>query len=277
MNIEGKIKGVKYKALLLCGLDEIDINDFNVNNIQSASLLKDARHTFAVSKWISPKRTRSYPFERVYNLNELKTNFQQIAKIAANAYNTIEQTIGVKLHNTKGLENFVRKIEKESTEFIKFSRDKAKNAQNREFMTIQPKESLSTLTKAKITIKNYLGGEYFLTVDEILLENNIIYLIEKKHSKNLLSIGDIKDGLLKMILYSNLTEVSINGKEAVSKPVLHLTSTKLKGETASTEAKNDIDIFFKINNFSVLQTQIIKTIFEEAKQNNFIIKIGFSK
>ncbi|MDR2790548.1 MAG: hypothetical protein LBB59_06190 [Campylobacteraceae bacterium] len=258
-------------------MDEIDINDFNVNNIQSASLLKDARHTFAVSKWISPKRTRSYPFERVYNLNELKTNFQQIAKIAANAYNTIEQTIGVKLHNTKGLENFVRKIEKESTEFIKFSRDKAKNAQNREFMTIQPKESLSTLTKAKITIKNYLGGEYFLTVDEILLENNIIYLIEKKHSKNLLSIGDIKDGLLKMILYSNLTEVSINGKEAVSKPVLHLTSTKLKGETASTEAKNDIDIFFKINNFSVLQTQIIKTIFEEAKQNNFIIKIGFSK
>ncbi len=30
-------------------------------------LLADNNHTFAVSKWISPKRTRSYPFERVFN------------------------------------------------------------------------------------------------------------------------------------------------------------------------------------------------------------------
>jgi hypothetical protein len=366
MNIDGKIEGIKYKPLLLCNLNEIDIDAFDINSIQSTSLLKDAHHTFAISKWISPKRTRSYPFERVYdtlsftkriaiipivkdegingdrdyiqwdtvslmslldvfvifayydkaqkhktlngkitnqqfnneyiiskikeieqyfssalhwNLNELKTNFYKIAKIAANAYNIIEQTTSVKLHDAKGLKKFVRKIKKESTEFVKFSRDKAKNAQNREFMTIQPKESLSTSTKAKITIKNYLGGEYFLTVDEIFSKNNIIYLTEKKHSKNLLmpSISDIKDGLLKMILYSNLTEVTIDGKKATSKPVLHLTSTKLKEEITSAEAKNNIDIFLRINNFSDLQIGIIEKIFKEAKQNNFIVKIGFSK
>jgi hypothetical protein len=30
-------------------------------------LLADNNHTFAVSKWVSPKRTRSYPFERVFS------------------------------------------------------------------------------------------------------------------------------------------------------------------------------------------------------------------
>lgn len=30
-------------------------------------ILEDKNTLFAVSKWISPKRTRSYPYERVYN------------------------------------------------------------------------------------------------------------------------------------------------------------------------------------------------------------------
>jgi hypothetical protein len=37
-----------------------------------------------------------------------------------------------------------------------FSREKAQKAQSREMRTTQPKESLSTHTKAKITITNYL-------------------------------------------------------------------------------------------------------------------------
>jgi len=68
--------------------------------------------------------------------------------------------------------------------------------------TVQPKEVLSTLTKATITIENYLGGKYYFTTDEIKIEGENIYLIEGKHSKSALlpSNGDIKDGLLKMIL-----------------------------------------------------------------------------
>jgi hypothetical protein len=70
---------------------------------------------------------------------------------------------------------------------------------------------LATVSKAKITITNYLGGQYFLTVDEILLTEDKVILIEGKHSKNavLPSKGDIKDGLLKMILYCNLKKLRL--------------------------------------------------------------------
>jgi hypothetical protein len=55
-------------------------------------------------------------------------------------------------------------------------------------LTTQPKESLATLTKAKITITNYLGGQYFFTVDEVSIDKNIVHLIEGKHSKDSLKL-----------------------------------------------------------------------------------------
>lgn len=162
---------------------------------------------------------------------------------------------------------------------MEFSRGKAQKAQAREFVTQQPKESLSTLSKAKITITNYLGGQYFLTVNEILIDKNIVYLIEGKHSKstNLPSKGDIKDGLLKMILYSNLENVTANKKKIESVAVLSLTSSKLKGSVTSTDKKTDISAYFTKNKFTTSQIKLIKEVFEEANQNNFIVQLGYSK
>jgi len=363
MNIKGKITGIKYKVVLSDDLKEVDIEDFNINDAPSSCLLKDNKHTFAISKWVSPKRTRSYPFERVYNtlhiskkitvipivkdegekgdrdfiqwdtvslmslldvfvifayyekadktdkkitnqqfnnkyviskikeieqyhssalhwnLNELNTNLHNIIDKVKAAYSIIENSTGIKLHNPKGLDNFKEKIGKDVSLFMSFSRYKAEKAQSREFVTQQPKESLSTLTKAKITITNYLGGQYFLTVDEILLSKDKVNLIEGKHSTNALlpSKGDIKDGLLKMILYCNLSEVTANGKKIKSEAVLCLTSSKLKGAITSSSTKNEIAAFFEANKFSSSQKLFVQTIIAEAKQNKFIVKIQFSK
>ena len=155
------------------------------------------------------------------------------------------------------------------------SRQKAKEAQNRERQTIQPKEALSTLTKATITIKNYLGGEYYFTTDEIKIDNEKIYLIEGKHSKNeiLPSNGDIKDGLLKMILYTNLKEVKINEIEYQPIPVIKLTSTKLKGSIFSNDSSEKIKEFISSHNFSNKQKGLINNLFVEANENNFIVNI----
>ena len=363
MNINGIITGIKYKVILSDDLKDIDIKKFDINDAPSACLLKDNKHTFAISKWVSPKRTRSYPFERVFNtlhiskkitvipvvkdegekgdrdfiqwdtvslmslldvfvifafyekadkadnkitnqkfnnkyviskikeieqyhssalhwnLNELNTNLHSIIDKVKTSYSNIEKFTGVKLHNPNGLDNFKEKIGKDVSLFMAFSRDKAEKAQTREYVTQQPKESLSTLTKAKITITNYLGGQYFLTADEILLSQNKVSLIEGKHSTNALlpSKGDIKDGLLKMILYCNLSDVSANGKKIKSEAILSLTSTKLKGSITSLSTKKEISTFFEDNNFSTLQISLVETIFAEAKQNKFIIKIQFSK
>jgi hypothetical protein len=67
MNITGKITGIKYKVLFAENLQQIEIENFNINDIPATCLLKSENSLFAVSKWVSPKRTRSYPFERVYN------------------------------------------------------------------------------------------------------------------------------------------------------------------------------------------------------------------
>jgi hypothetical protein len=363
MNIAGKITGLKYKILLSEELKEVDIKDFDVNEIPSACLVTDDQNIFAVSKWVSPKRTRSYPFERVFNtlhiskkitvipvvkdegakgdrdfiqwdtvslmslldvfvifayynkadrknlkitnqqfdneyvlakikeieqyhssalhwnLNELNTNLHNIIDKVKFSYSNIEKLTGVKLHNASGLDNFKEKIGQDVSLFMEFSRGKAEKAQSREFVTFQPKESLATLSKAKITIANYLGGQYFLTVDEVLLTEDKILLIEGKHSKNsiLPSKGDIKDGLLKMILYCNLSEVTVNGKFIQSEAVLSLTSSKLKGAIDNFSSNELISSFVKENNFSAAQKQLIETVIAEANENKFIVRVQFSK
>lgn len=103
-------------------------------------------------------------------MNELKNNFTSLIDKTIKSYSKIEKDTGVKLHGVKGIEKFKSKIGNDVIEFMKFSREKAAKAQDREIKVVQPKESLNTLTKAKITITNYLGGEYFFTVDKVAIE-----------------------------------------------------------------------------------------------------------
>lgn len=366
MDITGTIKGIKYQPLFLESLIEVDIKVFDINKIPTTCLLKSKNSIFAISKWVSPKRTRSYPFERVYNslgmskkitvipivkdegargdrdfiqwdtvslmslldvfvvfayydkadvnprnkqkitnqqfnndyvvgkikeieqyhssalhwnLNELNVNFHNIIDKAKTAYIEIEKLTGVLLHSISGIDKFKKKIGEDVSLFMQFSREKAQRAQTREFVTQQPKESLSTLSKAKITITNYLGGKYYFTVDEILIDKNTVYLIEGKHSKNsfLPSKGDIKDGLLKMILYSNLIDVKVNNKKMESCPVLKLTSSHLLGSISSSDTKNKRDKYFEKNKLSFFQKTMIETVMREASKNNFIVKLQYSK
>jgi hypothetical protein len=64
-----------------------------------------------------------------------------------------------------------------------------------------------------------------------VLKNDTVYLNPK--NAILPSIGDIKDGLLKMILYANLCEVEVDDVPMQCKAVLKLTSGKLKGKITS--------------------------------------------
>ena len=366
MDIKGKITGIKYNVFLAEELQTVGINEFNINKVPSCCLVKDGNNAYAVSKWVSPKRTRSYPYERVYNtlsiskkitvipiikdegidgdrdflqwdtislmslldvfvifayyseatknpdyenkitdfqfdnqyiiskikeieqyhssalhwnLNELTNNLHTVVDKARESYAKIETQTGVLLHNQAGIDNFKRKIGKDVSDFMKFSREKAKKAQSREMLTTQPKENLSTKTKAKITITNYLGGQYFFTVDEVFTNKDTVYLIESKHSiRNILpSKGDIKDGLLKMILYSNLCEVEVNGVKMKSQAVLKLTSTKINDEITSDLPIWDRGDLLLLNNFSQEQIRFIDVLLDEAVENGFEVKIGGAK
>lgn len=71
------------------------------------------------------------------------------------------------------------------------------------------------------------------------------------------SIEDIKDGLLKMILFTNLEDVKIDGKNYNPVAVLKLT----------------VENNFDDNSLSKTQQEILDLLNKEAKQNGFEIRI----
>jgi len=184
-------------------------------------------------------------------------NVGKIGQKALEAYDRISKKLGIEMHSRESAEKRVMELLKGKEEFMNLSRTLAEKAQRRECLTIQPKENLSG-TKAIITIQNYLGGFYYFTVDEVEIRGNNIFLIEGKHSRRntLPSLEDIKDGLLKMILFTNLEDVKVDGEKYEPVAILKLT------------VKNH----FNENRLSYSQKEILRLLQEEARINNFNVK-----
>ncbi|GIV44743.1 MAG: hypothetical protein KatS3mg035_1866 [Bacteroidia bacterium] len=354
MNIHAKITGIEYKPKLVSDLkiyELRDIKDIDINLLPASCIINYKGFVFGLSKWVSPKRTRSYPYERVYNtlgtskritiipiikdegqdgdrdfiqwdtislmslldvfvipayyhaaekskksknkitnqkydndwikqkiveisnyhssalhwnLKEIENSLPILIEKAKQTYRHLNKELGIKFHGEEGIVRFEQQFKAGVMEFKNTSRSKAQEAQVRETKTIQPKEILSdNTTKSSITIENYLGGKYYFTCDEIKIEQNNLYLIESKHSKTtfLPSIGDIKDGLLKMILYCNLKEVKIENKYYQPIPMLQLTSPYLENNL-TLETIND-------TLHKKQHKNIISKLFEEASENQF--------
>jgi hypothetical protein len=371
MNITAEITGIEYEVLLTTPLKTIEFNAFNINTCPSACVVQNELKTYALSKWVSPKRTRSYPYERVYNTlgyskkitvipivkneglagdrdylqwdtvslmslldvyvivgyyNEankhksrvdkitnqefdndfIKNKIREIENYHSSAlhwnlkelnsdnltdlmnrvqsnYNKISEEFKVQMHSVAGLSNFVNKISVDIATFKAYSRQKAKDAQDREMQTMQPKEELPELSeKGRITITNYLGGQYFFTADSFSYdkERKKLNVFEFKHSKNALipSLSDIKDGLLKMILYTNLKNIKIDGEDIKDyDPRLFLTTAKINFGRMRNDASDNMEWLVFLSQNPMLkkkQKELLSNIFEEANKNKFIIIYG---
>ena len=176
------------------------------------------------------------------------------------------------MHSVEGVDKRIEILKKGVKEFKEISRGLAIKAQNREFQTTQPKEKV-TGEKVKIIIKNYLGGVYYLTVDEVQIKNDRLFLVEKKHSRNSLfpSIGDIKEGIVRMMLFANLSETKIVNKVVNHFSALGLTSEKFKGFCHNSMSEQEIKTSLVKNNFSPQRQETILSVFNEGKLNNFLV------
>lgn len=67
LHFQGFIRDVSYQAHLASDLLQYDFHDFDVNKAKSFGIINHANGQVAYSKWTSPKRTRTYPFARLYN------------------------------------------------------------------------------------------------------------------------------------------------------------------------------------------------------------------
>lgn len=372
MEIFARIENIKYHPLNSSTLRTFRVGDILSGDAfkKSSFILHKDGEQFAISQWVSPKRTRSYPYARVYdtykhrnritvipflkdegkngdrdfiqwdtislmsllgvyvilayytkaeknpryinkitnqefdysyiltrleelqeyksdalhwNLNELNNNLLQIAHKSKESYLKISRETGVKLHGMEGVNRRIKVIKKDIEFFKNYSRELASSAQRREFLTTQPKESLIE-KKAKITIENYLGGAYYLTVDEAVFKNDNLFLIEKKHTSTSVipSTGDIKDGFIKMALFTNLAKTHIGENYFNHISVLGLTSSRFEGFCSNSLTENEVEIRLTQNSFSQRARNNVAKVFKEGVRNKFLVflannSLGFDK
>jgi len=213
-----------------------------------------------------------------WNLWEMNEHLLKTAQKCKQHYQNISTKTGVLMHSVEGIDRRIDILKKDVELFKATSRNLAISAQHREYQTTQPKEVVID-SKAKITIENYLGGMYYFTIDEAVLANEKLFLVEKKHSSRLLipSLGDIKDGFVKMMLFTNLSEVRINEIQRKHHSVLGLTSNKLNGYCFNTCNHFSTCPVNKcmMNRFrSILSPKAssnLKEIFTEGLRNNFLV------
>src|SRR3989338_2692554 len=235
------------------------------------SYYKDAEHSSRYENKITNQR---FDIEQIkleikkllaYQSDALHWNLEQISKAgeigtkALDSYNKISKKLGVPVHSKSSAEKRINELLEGKEAFMNLSRLLAQKAQQRESVTMQPKEHVNG-SKATLTIKNYLGGYYYFTCDEAKIEKNTILISEAKHTEkgDLPALEDIKDGLLKMILFTNLKDVKIKNKQY--NPILVLKLT--------TENKLDI------NSLKGAKRNLLNSLKKEAKTNKYRILIN---
>lgn len=215
-----------------------------------------------------------------WNKNLFEQKFVIFFEKALNSYDYISQKTGVKVHSRTGLDKYVQKITYEFQEFKNLSLKGSQNASRREALTSHKLEYLVDGLKSTFNIENYLGGVYYLTPDEIFCNNDTYIIQESKNTSttSLPKIHDIQDGLFKLILFSNLDILTLNGEVVAFTTKLKLTGNNVSGSLILPDASlEDVEKFIQANNqiFNNKQKSIIKKLILEANTNqNLKIEIA---
>ncbi|MEL6459575.1 MAG: hypothetical protein AAFQ91_15160 [Cyanobacteria bacterium J06621_15] len=207
-----------------------------------------------------------------WNKNLFEQRFTRIFEQALDSYDNISEQTGVKIHSRRGINKYLQNISDEFEEFKNISLKGSQNASKREALTSHKLEYLVDGLKATFSIENYLGGIYYLTPDEIFHENNIYIIQESKNTskESLPKLPDIQDGLFKLILFSNLDSLTLNGQDVDFITKLKLTGININGTIIFPDASSDeLGIFLQANNsiFNDKQKVIIRNLALEAQHN----------
>jgi len=184
-----------------------------------------------------------------WNRTLFEKRLVEIYERALNSYEAISNKTGVQVSNKKIQFAYLEKI-KEAFENLKdISLRGSKHASSREIITAHKREFLSSGEKASIEIENYLGGTYYLTIDEIISEGDMLIVQESKNSTKsfLPSLSSIKDGLFKLILYSNPDRLLLNDEQIPFSTRLKLTGRNIVGSLRFPCIEKEFTAFLKAN------------------------------
>lgn len=207
-----------------------------------------------------------------WNRTLLEDSFVDVYKKALDSYENISKSTGVLMHDRMVQEHYLATIMRDFLSFKDISLRGSKGASVREVQTSHGYEYLSDGLKATFKIENYLGGIYYLTADEVVKENKVYVIQESKNSTKgfLPGLSDIKDGLFKLILYSNLHTLKLDGISVDFHSRLKLTGKKVQGSLLMPCNEVDLSRFFAENkgNYKNRDIEIIRKLNQEATNNH---------
>ncbi|MGA7193364.1 MAG: hypothetical protein WBW94_07000 [Anaerolineales bacterium] len=261
-------KASKNKRPLQYTKNKITSQEFNTE-IVNDQLLKISQYKQSALHW---------------NRTLIEDSFVDIYKLALDSYERISKKTDTKVHDRDTQEQYLAIIMRDFENFKNISLRGSKGASIRETLTSHNFEYLSDGMKATFQIDNYLGGTYFLTADEVIKdEKEDMYIIqESKNSTEgfLPSLSDIKDGLFKLILYSNLDSLHLDSKPVNFRSRLKLTGKKVSG-IFSMPCDEDLMIQFLDKNkgsYSKSEEETLRKLHQESANNQKLeIQISSNK
>ena len=209
-----------------------------------------------------------------WNTTHFEKDFESIYLNAVDGYKKISLEKNVSVHNPRDhletLEKFKVGGHFNLEAFKQVSLPQSYRAAHRESVTTHLLEYLKENTKGVFRISNYLGGQYYLTADEVYWESNQLIIQESKNSSTgkLPSEDDIKDGLFKLMLFAKMEDLAVDGR----KNVQFTTRLKLTGNLISSLflpcPTNDLFNFCVENRLTQAYQNRLILLNQEASQNN---------
>jgi hypothetical protein len=340
------------------------LGEFDINRAKHFGFvnLGIAENSLAFSRWISPKRTRSYPFARIYdtfhvsnrkvtiipiikdegadsanndrinfmtfswmsllnvyivlawyetasrksgdkelitsqrlnanhvrekltalgsyhlsalhwNTTHFQEDFEPLFLKAVNSYQQISALTQTRLHapedHLRVLDRYRKHGRFDLHAFKEETLMRSHSAAARETQTTHAAEFLQDGTKNLFYISNYLGGEYYLSPDEVYIEDGVLVIQESKNSTkgtNLPTRDDLKDGLFKLILYGNLKQVYLNNQEMMFRVRLKITGG-FAGRLLLPQNDSVVVEFCQRNHFTRQQAVLIESLNQETHDN----------
>jgi len=152
-----------------------------------------------------------------WNIHHFTNDFISIYNKAIGRYAEIAHDQQVQLHSSETHNEFVRRVRSEAhcdildlERFKEVSLAQSQRSAISETFTEHRLELRGRFPKPLFEVENNLGGKYYLTADEVefINEDEVIIRESKNTTRGVLpSMNDIKDGLFKLLLYSQLSEL----------------------------------------------------------------------
>lgn len=203
-----------------------------------------------------------------WNRTILEEKFIPTLQKAVQKYQEIALITKVQVH---GHSSKIDKLLEGLETYKQVSLAASRQAAYRETRVNHALEMADSIDKYVLEVENYLGGVYSLSPDGLILENNCWVIIESKNTTKgrgrLPQLSDIKDGLFKLILFSNLDRLECDGFAVDFTTRLQLTGNNIQGQLQMPCAVEVVEQFIANNSFLSAEETTLRNLNLESQTN----------